>query len=316
MSHQPNNVFAGTQVVSLVGARGTNNGLVHPRGAVGVVTRTPAGELERHFLVRFPDGSESPLTLDQFEVLKHFKDRLGAPLSDPVRAVLETGASFDLESLVIYRCVVGSRAYGLDTDDSDTDRRGVYLAPADLQWSLFGAPEQFEDNAAQSCYWELQKFLSMALKANPNILECLYSPMVEKAAPLGEELLAMRDCFLSQMIFQTFNGYAMSQFKKIEQDIRNHGEVRWKHAMHLLRLLLTGAASLRDARVPVRVEAHRDRLLAVKRGELPWAEVDAWRKELHGDFERALAETRLPECPNYEAANRFLIKARREMAAS
>ena len=39
----------------------------------------------------------------------------------------------------------------------------------------------------------------------------------------------------------------------------------------------------------------------------------AWRKELHRDFERALAETRLPERPDYEAANRFLIKARREM---
>ena len=58
----------------------------------------------------------------------------------------------------------------------------------------------------------------------------------------------------------------------------------------------------------------RDRLLAVKRGELPWTEVDAWRKELHRDFERALAETKLPERPDYEAANRFLIKARREMA--
>ncbi len=211
-----------------------------------------------------------------------------------------------------YRCVVGSRAYGLDHDESDTDRRGIYLAPADLQWSLFGAPEQFEDNATQSCYWELQKFLAMALKANPNILECLYSPMVEKITPLGEELLALRQHFLSQMIFQTFNGYAMSQFKKIEQDIRNHGEVGWKHAMHLLRLLLTGAATLRDARVPVRVEAHRERLLAVKRGELPWADVDAWRKELHRDFERALAETKLPERPDYEAANRFLIKARQE----
>ena len=43
----------------------------------------------------------------------------------------------------------------------------------------------------------------------------------------------------------------------------------------------------------------------------PWAEVDAWRKELHRDFERALAETKLPERPDYEAANRFLIKARR-----
>src|SRR5260370_28680217 len=92
---------------------------------------------------------------------------------------------------------------------------------ADLQWSLVGAPEQFEDNATQSCYWELQKFLTMALKANPNILECLYSPIVEKTTPLGEELLAARQSFLSQMIFQTFNGYAMSQFKKIEQDIRN-----------------------------------------------------------------------------------------------
>ena len=66
--------------------------------------------------------------------------------------------------------------------------------------------------------------------------------------------------------------------------------------------------------------------------ELPWAEVDAWRgrcragwqKELHRDFERALAETKLPERPDYDlprrcastagAAKRFLVKARREMA--
>ena len=105
----------------------------------------------------------------------------------------------------------------------------------------------------------MQKFLTMALKANPNILECLYSPMVEKVTPLGRELLSLRQKFLSQMIFQTFNGYAMSQFKKLEQDIRNNGEVRWKHAMHLLRLLLTGATTLRDARVPVRVETHASR---------------------------------------------------------
>ena len=313
MADQSDNISAGTQVVSRVEVRGTNNSLVHPRGAVGVVTRTPAGE-EKHFLVRFPDGFEFSLQRDQMEVIKHFKARLGAPSSDSARADGEGGAPFDLEAFIIYRCVVGSRAYGLDHDDSDTDRRGIYLAPADLQWSLFGAPEQFEDNAAQSCYWELQKFLTMALKANPNILECLYSPLVEKVTPLGEELLAMRERFLSQMIFQTFNGYAMSQFKKIEQDIRNHGEVRWKHAMHLLRLLLTGAATLREARVPVRVEAHRERLLAVKRGDVPWAEVNAWRKELHLDFERALSETKLPERPDYEAANRFLIKARREMA--
>ena len=311
MSHQPDNIFAGTQVVSLVEVRGTNNSLVHPRGAVGVVTRTPTGD-QNQFLVRFPDGFEASLTREQLDVLKHFKDRL-----QPVgRDSVEHSNDFDLEQFIIYRCVTGSRAYGLDNDESDTDRRGIYLAPAELQWSLFGAPEQFEDNAAQSCYWELQKFLTMALKANPNILECLYSPMVEKVTPLGKELLDLRQAFLSQMIFQTFNGYAMSQFKKIEQDIRNSGQIKWKHAMHLLRLLLTGAETLRNGSVPVQVEAHRERLLAVKRGEMPWAEVDAWRKELHRDFERALAETKLPERPDYEAANRFLIKARQEMANS
>jgi hypothetical protein len=40
------------------------------------------------------------------------------------------------------------------------------------------------------------------------------------------------------------------------------------------------------------------------------------KEELHRAFERALAETRLPERPDYGAANRFLIKARREVAES
>jgi uncharacterized protein len=65
------------------------------------------------------------------------------------------------------------------------------------------------------------------------------------------------------------------------------GEVRWKHAMRLLRLLLTGAATLREARVPVRVEAHREKFLSVKRGEMPWSEINSWRKDLHRGFERA-----------------------------
>lgn len=109
MAHQPNNISAGTQVVSLVEVRGTNDSLVHPRGAVGVVTRTPAGA-ETHFLVRFPDGFEASLTRDELEVLKHFKDRLGAPAAVE-RDFVEPSSAFDLECLIIYRCVVGSRAY-------------------------------------------------------------------------------------------------------------------------------------------------------------------------------------------------------------
>src|SRR5438045_8935207 len=92
MSHQPDNIFAGTQVVSLIEVRGTNNSLVHPRGAVGVVTRTPTGE-QNQFLVRFPDGFEASLTRKQLEVLKHFKDRFGVAADISRRTSADTTVS-------------------------------------------------------------------------------------------------------------------------------------------------------------------------------------------------------------------------------
>ena len=46
----------------------------------------------------------------------------------------------ELRSCIIYSCVVGSRAYGLDDESSDTDWREVCLPPANLHRGLFGAP--------------------------------------------------------------------------------------------------------------------------------------------------------------------------------
>src|SRR5205807_493526 len=153
-------------------------------------------------------------------------------------------ARADLYQRVIYRCVIGSQAYGLADTASDVDRRGIYLPTADLHWSLYGVPEQLENDPMQEAYWEIQKFLVLALKANPNILECLYTPLVEKATPLAEELLGMKSVFLSRLVYQTYNGYVLSQFKKMQADLRNQGQVKWKHVMHLIRLLLSGIGVL------------------------------------------------------------------------
>jgi predicted nucleotidyltransferase len=220
-------------------------------------------------------------------------------------------AEADLYARVIYRCVIGSQAYGLAEAASDVDRRGIYLPTADRHWSLTGLPEQLENHPTQEVYWELRKFLVLALKANPNVLECLYTPLIEKATALAEELLRLREAFLSRLVYQTYNGYAMSQFKKMQADLRNHGRVKWKHVMHLIRLLLAGIGVLREGFVPVKVDAHRDRLLAIRRGEVPWPEVDRWRHSLHQDFNAALETTKLPERPDYERVDAFLINARR-----
>ena len=190
----------------------------------------------------------------------------------------------------------------------------MYLPPAELHWSLYGVPEQLEDKETEECYWELQKFLVLGLKANPNVLECLWSPVVEKVTGLGEEMLGMREAFLSRLAYQTYNGYVMSQFKKLSGDMRNKGEVKWTHVMHLIRLLISGVTLLREGRVPVRVEAgDRERLLAIKRGEVSWEEAEAWRLKLHGEFDGALERSPLPERPDYARVNGFLVRARRKM---
>ena len=292
----------GTHVVSRVEVRGTDGKPVHPKGAVGVVILSPGDHLHA-YRVRFLDGFEAALKRQELSILNEFK-REG--MDDPLH-------EFDLYQHVIYRCVVGSRAYGLDDADSDTDRRGVYLPPADMHWSLYGVPDQLENADTEECYWELQKFLVMALKANPNVLECLYSPIVETATPLAREMLDLRERFLSTRVYQTYNGYVASQFKKLESDLRNRGEVKWKHVMHLIRLLLSGITVLKTGHVPVRVADHRDTLLSIKRGQILWTEINQWRLDLHKQFDDALLTTKLPERPDYDRVNELLIKARRSM---
>jgi len=294
----------GTAVVALVDLHGADGRVQRARGAVGLVSRAPADHTHS-YRIRFADGVESSLLRRELAVLKHYQrgDLTG---HDPFGAL-------GLFEHVVFRCIVGSRAYGLEGDDSDTDRRGIYLPPADMHWSLYGVPEQLENDERQECFWELQKFLSLALKANPNILECLYTPLVEFTTPLIDDLLAMRQCFLSKLVYQTYNGYVMSQFRKMQRDIRIKGAVKNKHAMHLIRLLLAGIHTLRESTVPVHVSEHRDELLAVRNGSMSFDQVDAWRLRLHAEFDQAFAATSLPERPDYERVNTFLIRARQSM---
>ena len=302
--HHPNLIYSpGTQVVAQKDVVGSTGRILHPAGAVGVVVRAPQ-DSEGDYRVRFPDGVEASLA--QQEIISLAKYKEGEIGNSRVAA-----GQCDLYDRVIYRCVIGSRAYGLDDAESDTDRRGIYLPPAELHWSLYGVPEQLENDETQEAYWELKKFLILALKANPNVLECLYTPLVEYAAPLAEELLDMRSLFLSRLVYQTYNGYVMSQFKRMQAHIRNHGQVKWKHVMHLIRLLISGTQVLRQGFVPIRVDVYRERLIAIKQGEMPWKDVERWRLSLHGEFDKSFEETELPERPDYERANEFLVKARR-----
>lgn len=289
----------GTQIVSHVDVRNGAGDVLFVAGAVGVIVKSPS-DTTHAYRIKFMDGTEQSLKRHEFTVRRQHQ-RPAAPESHL--------AEVNLYDHVIYQCVIGSRAFGLDVESSDTDLRGFYLPPKELHWSLYGIPEQLERE--EETYWEVQKFIILALKANPNVLECLYSPLVQHVTPVAQTILDIREAFLSKLIYQTYNGYVMSQFKKLQYDLVNYGEIRWKHAMHLIRLLLSGISALKTGVIPIQVTEYRDQLLDIRHGQTKWEKIDAWRLTLHREFEEAFRTSALPDRPDYERVNYTLIEVRK-----
>jgi predicted nucleotidyltransferase len=221
----------------------------------------------------------------------------------------------DLRPFIVYRCRVGSHAFGLATDESDDDVRGIYLPPARLHWSLFKLPEQLEfaEEGRDEVYWEMEKFLTLALKANPNVLETLWTPLVLHADEIAQRLRDMRSAFLSRHIYKTYSGYVLSQFRRMANAFAKTDSYKAKHAMHLVRLLYSGIEALKSGEIRIDVAEHREELLAIRSGAWSFEQAKSRALDLDREFQEASRRTRLPEQPDYRQANEFLIWARRRM---
>lgn len=287
----------GTQVVLRVTAV-DRTGQTVQRGATGRIS----SDVGTGYAVRLSDGRVVEAGRDDLSLRRAYQHELAVgPPTDGHQLVTDH---------TIYAVVVGSRAFGLATDTSDTDVRGVYVAPTADFWSLAKPPMHVDGPEHEWFSWEVERFCELALKSNPNVLEVLWSPLVRTVTDLGQELLALRPAFLSQLAYQTYHGYTLSQFKKLEADLRQRGEPKWKHVMHLLRLLLSARTLLRSGDLMVDVGADREALLAVRRGELSWDEVEKWRLSLHRDLDDALDSTPLPAVPDIARVNAWLRDVR------
>jgi uncharacterized protein len=116
-------------------------------------------------------------------------------------------------NLIIYECISGSKAYGTNTEQSDTDIKGVFILPEELFYG-FETIEQITDDKNDVVYYELKKFLFLLGKNNPNILEMLFSP--NDCILYKDELfeLIKPELFLSKLCKETFANYAMDQIKR------------------------------------------------------------------------------------------------------
>jgi uncharacterized protein len=125
------------------------------------------------------------------------------------------------ERNLIYRVLSGSRAHGLDQTGSDEDTRGVCIPPKEYLLGL-GHFEQYEDETHNHTVFGLAKLVRLALEANPNIIETLYTDArhVLFINGYGERLISARAIFLSKRVGERFTGYAADQLGRMERHHR------------------------------------------------------------------------------------------------
>lgn len=136
---------------------------------------------------------------------------------------------------IVYLTKHGSQCYGLATDLSDFDMKGIVLPPRSVENDLFHRFEQAENDKRleetwghlknpknpkfESTVYSLKKFFQLAANTNPNIIELLFVDPKDHLY-VDESMLEVMDnrhLFLSSKAKFTFSGYAMAQLAKIER---------------------------------------------------------------------------------------------------
>jgi predicted nucleotidyltransferase len=117
---------------------------------------------------------------------------------------------------IIYKCLVGSHAYGTNIEGSDFDYKMVYIQTPESVLE-HGYQEQVNLSKDETAY-ELRRFVELCCTGNPTMLELLYSPedCIIMQHPIFEELVKNRDKFLSKSCRWSFGGYAFAQIEKAE----------------------------------------------------------------------------------------------------
>lgn len=225
---------------------------------------------------------------------------------------------------ILLRGIVGSNAYGLATPDSDLDYMAVYLEPQETFLGLRLIQDKdltVHDTSVtiDTTAHEMGKFMRLALKSNPSILELLWLPdwAYTHITPQGEALLDNRHWFASaELVRNAYLGYATQQFKLFKRDGNFGSDMKKrteKHARHLYRLLIQGFELYRTGELnvelsPLDAAETREFGRRVAEGETQLA--DETIKFYESQFTSKQPHVRHEA--NWAAANSLLVSIRKE----
>lgn len=198
----------GTEVTTRV-AKVVKDGHILAQGAMGRVVN------------RSDDGLRLDVHIVGVGVLSFHRDELTPRKVGQLRYATRRQASWDsLHPCVILETTVGSRAWGMADEGSDTDTRGAFALPTSWTFGLVDPPEDLTSEDGSTQFWSVEKLIKQALRADPNTFEVLFVQSARAKDEVGQWLLDERECFVSAEIYGAFGRYAMSQLDKLSQNMR------------------------------------------------------------------------------------------------
>ena len=219
---------------------------------------------------------------------------------------------------IILEGVTGSTAYGLATENSDVDIKGVYLLSLKDVLSLGFDPQHTTKDHTNPdwVYHEVGKFMKLVISGNPTVTELLYLNEYTILTEIGQVLVDNRASFLStQSVSRAYRGYAYSQALKLnnrtQQGLEGYDsglKKRFaKHTRHCFRLLMQARQLLETGTLQIKVTPEeREYLFAM--GEKSADEVIKEYFRQDSEFENI--KSVLPDKPDYKKINEILYDIR------
>jgi hypothetical protein len=245
------------------------------------------------------------------------------------------------EAGTILRCQVGSGVHGTAiTGQDDRDEMGICIEPPQYviglksfdQYIYRSQPEGVRSGAGDLdlTVYSLRKWMRLALAGNPTVLLPLFVPVNEIAAatPLGYELRDRRGMILSRQAGHRFAGYLEAQRRGLQShDGKGRDVTRpelvaaygWdvKYGAHMVRLGVQGVELLETGWITLPMpEPWLTWIRELRQGGHSMAEALDAAAGLEEHITRLTASSPLPEYPDREAADRWLIRAYQEAWAA
>lgn len=211
---------------------------------------------------------------------------------------------------VVLTATVGSRAYGLATDTSDTDKKSVAIPELKHYFgfnSTWTGTSSKTDKEEHTIY-EISRFMHQCANASPESLDILFSPFTVPQRRIGFELLAIRDSFISKKCKHSYTGFAYAQLKKLRNKPNDPHAGKW--AYHTVRLLHMAYEILNTGKINTdRTNIDKDVLMQYKTQwqpkQLPALETYVIYMETR--INKAYEESDIPYSPNLKDLDEWLV---------